>query len=141
MSGEADAGVLIHEGRFTYAQQGLRLITDLGLYWEQQTAQALPLGGIAVSRNLPLDIQQAFSRVLACSVKFAMEQPHASYHFVRKHAQEQDENTTRQHIELFVNQHTLDLGKSGVEAVDYFMQQAKRMGMVQAVPEQVFIKK
>lgn len=139
MTGEADAGVLIHEGRFTYAKQGLRLINDLGQHWEQQTAQAVPLGGIAVSRSIPDNVQQTFSRALSRSVKFAMENPQESYSFVRKHAQEQEENITRQHINLFVNWHTLDLGEDGMAAVNYFMDESKRLNVVKELPEQLFV--
>ena len=126
-SNEVDAGVLIHEGRFTYASKGLQLIADLGKHWEKTTKQAVPLGCIAVSTALSEETRRTFERVLTRSVRFAMSNPEASAEFVRKHAQEQEAEITRQHIALFVNEYTLALGENGHTAVNYFLKEAKRM--------------
>lgn len=115
--GDYKAGVLIHEGRFTYAKFGLQLIADLGLEWERVTALPLPLGAIVVSRNLEPELRKTVDRVLRRSIEYAFAHPEASAEFVRQHAQELDPEVTRQHIELFVNRYSLSLGDEGRRAV------------------------
>lgn len=117
LRGECEAGVLIHEGRFTYRDQGLHMVADLGVEWERQTGLPLPLGAIAVSRELPLEIRQRVGRVLRRSIEYAFAHPEASAAFVREHAQELSAEVTRQHIELFVNRYSLSLGSEGRRAV------------------------
>lgn len=117
LSGEADAGVIIHENRFTYAQKGLKKIVDLGEYWEQQTGMAIPLGGIIVKRSLPLEIRQRVNRVLRRSVEYAFHNPDDSFPFVKKYAQSMDEDVMRRHIQLYVNDFSVDLGTKGKEAI------------------------
>ena len=117
LSDECDAGVLIHEGRFTYRDKGLRLIADLGEEWEKRTALPLPLGAIAVSRRIDAETQLTIDRVLRRSIAFAFENPAASAGFVRQYARELSEEVTRRHIELFVNAYSLDLGEEGRQAV------------------------
>lgn len=114
---EFDAGVLIHEGRFTFADKGLRLVADLGKEWERVSGMPLPLGSIAISRDLPEELQRKVSRVLGRSVEYAMANPSASAEFVRSHAQEISDEVTRSHIELFVNQYSIDLGTEGRAAI------------------------
>lgn len=116
-NGDFDAGVLIHEGRFTYKDKGLRLIADLGERWETATGLPLPLGAIAVSRKLDHETQRTIDRVLRRSIEFAIANPVASYDFVRSHAREMDEHVIRSHINLFVNDFSLDLGTEGKRAV------------------------
>lgn len=115
--GEFDAGVLIHEGRFTYAEKGLTLIADLGMEWERQSGLPLPLGGIVVSRELPVEVQIKIDKLVKSSVAYAMANPKASADFVQQNAQELSSDVTRCHIELFVNQYSLDLGIDGKKAV------------------------
>src|SRR5829696_3546886 len=91
LSGTVDAGVIIHENRFTYAAKGLRKIIDLGEHWEQQTGFPIPLGGIVASRTLPPDVIARVDRVFRRSVEFAFANPDASLPFVREHAQEMSE--------------------------------------------------
>jgi len=117
LSGEADAGVIIHENRFTFQAKGLKKIVDLGEYWEQQTGLPIPLGGIIVKRSLPQTIRQKINRILRRSVEFALANPNDSLPFVRKHAQSMDESVMRSHIELYVNDFTVDLGIKGREAI------------------------
>ena len=123
LRGDADVGVLIHEGRFTYAQKGLRLIADLGARWEEKTKQPVPLGGIAIQRVCPEELQQTVTRVLRRSIEYAFAHPDASAAFVREHAQEMDEQVVKQHIALYVNRFSLDLGQDGWKAVHYFLKQ------------------
>jgi len=112
-----DAGVLIHEGRFVYAQQGLHLIADLGACWESRTDLPIPLGGIAVSRKLPDSEQQKMARILHRSIAHALAHPSESQEYVYSHARELEPSVIRNHIELFVNDHTLNLGERGQTAV------------------------
>lgn len=139
LSNEVDAGVLIHEGRFTYAQKGLRLITDLGAYWEQHSNQPIPLGCIAIMRKLPVEIQQKVDRVLRRSVEFAMQNREASRDFIRHHAQEMDEVVMQKHIGLFVNNYTVNLGADGRAAVAFFLHEAERIKIISSLPQQLFV--
>lgn len=116
--GECSAGVLIHEGRFVYHRYGLALLADLGVEWEKSTGLPLPLGVIVVSRSLSQETQKKIDRVLRRSIEYAFAHPEASLPFIREHAQELDEEVIRSHIALFVNEHSLDIGAQGVEAVE-----------------------
>jgi 1,4-dihydroxy-6-naphthoate synthase len=122
LSGAVDAGVIIHENRFTYAAKGLRKIIDLGEHWEQQTGFAIPLGGIVASRTLPPDVIARVDRIFRRSVEFAFANPDASLPFVREHAQEMSEQVMRQHIDLYVNEYSVDLGPDGRRAVHLLLE-------------------
>jgi Predicted periplasmic solute-binding protein len=124
-AGDFDAGVLIHEGRFTYARHGLHLVADLGACWEARTGLPIPLGGIAVSRSLEPELSQKLARVLRRSIAYALEHPRASRDYVRLHAQEMDEDVIQNHIRLFVNDYTLDIGPLGQAAVDALLDALK----------------
>ncbi|MFA5849659.1 MAG: 1,4-dihydroxy-6-naphthoate synthase [Bacteroidales bacterium] len=117
LSGEFDAGVLIHEGRFTYAAKGLKLIEDLGTYWQTKTGKPIPLGGIAVSRKLSLETGQKVNRVLRRSIEFAFRNPELSKDYICSNARELDPDIQKRHIELFVNEYSTDIGESGIDAV------------------------
>lgn len=117
MEGECDAGVLIHEGRFTYREKGLRLVADLGVEWEKQTSMPLPLGAIAVSNRLDPETQKKVERVVRRSVEYALANPAVSAPFVKQYAQELSADVTARHIELFVNDFSVDLGEEGRKAV------------------------
>lgn len=138
LDNEVDAGVLIHEGRFTYQKKGLQLIADLGERWENRSKQPIPLGNIAIKRSIPLEVREKFDRVLKRSVEFALANPEESNQFVRQYAQEMDEDVMRKHIALFVNQSTVDLGKEGREAVQVFFDAAKEINAIPQLPEQIF---
>jgi len=118
LSGEADAGVIIHENRFTYQSKGLRKIVDLGEWWEQQNGLPIPLGGIIVKRRLPEEIRHKINRVLRRSVEHAFQNPNDSLPFVRQHAQSMDESVMQNHIRLYVNDFSMDLGMKGREAIE-----------------------
>ena len=115
---EVDAGVIIHENRFTYERKGLVKIMDLGEYWETTTGMPIPLGGIVVRRDISLDIQQKIQRVIQRSVRYAFENPLASREFVAQYAQEMDIQVRQQHIDLYVNHFTEALGEEGRTAVE-----------------------
>ena len=115
--GAFDAGVLIHEGRFTYERHNLELVADLGALWERQTGLPLPLGGIVASRELLAEVRRTFDRVLHDSIAYALEHPTVSRPFVREHARELDDEVIDRHIALFVNRYSLALGEEGRRAV------------------------
>lgn len=127
LSGDADAGVIIHENRFTYAQKGLKLISDLGQWWEKETNLPIPLGGIAISRELPFKTAVEISHLIRESITYAFSHPEASASYVKEHAQEMDEQVRRKHIDLYVNAYSLDLGELGLKAVQEMADRLKRI--------------
>jgi 1,4-dihydroxy-6-naphthoate synthase len=124
LRGGVDAGVIIHENRFTYAQKGLKKIIDLGEYWESTSGMPIPLGGIVVKRNLPDDIKIKINSIMQRSVRYAFDNPSASKEFVKQNAQEMDEHIIKQHIDLYVNSYTENLGAIGKKAVNFFFETA-----------------
>jgi len=115
---EADAGVIIHENRFTYAARGLHKIVDLGAYWETETGLPIPLGGIAIRRSLPLEIQHQFSEALNESVARAfLPKPNGLSAFVQNHAQEMAPDVMQQQIDLYVNEESKQISEKGMQAV------------------------
>jgi 1,4-dihydroxy-6-naphthoate synthase len=130
LDGTFDAGLIIHENRFTYAAKGLKKIIDLGEYWESETGAAIPLGGIVARRSLPEDVQQKVNRVMRRSVEYAFANRTASLPFVRAHAQEMSEDVMYQHIDLYVNDYSVDLGRDGRRAVEVLFQRANALGVI-----------
>ncbi len=117
LNDEVDAGLIIHENRFTYESRGLIKQIDLGEFWESSTQLPIPLGGIVVSRRLPLEVQMKFDRVLTRSVGYALEQPEQTLSYVSNYAQEMEPKVMMQHIQLYVNHFTKALGEEGKSAV------------------------
>lgn len=117
LSEEIDAGVIIHENRFTYQQKGLKKLMDLGTYWEEKTSLPIPLGGIAVKRDLPQSLQIEINETMKQSVEFALENPSFSLPYVKLHAINMDPMVMQQHIHLYVNNETVKIDKQGKEAV------------------------
>jgi len=126
LEGRADAGLLIHENRFTYEQRGLVKLCDLGEWWEQSSGFAIPLGGIAVHRRLEPPLRAKLQRILRRSIDRAFEQPGQAMPYIRRHAQSMDDAVMLQHIGLYVNEFTRDLGSEGRAAIAHFMQLAGR---------------
>jgi 1,4-dihydroxy-6-naphthoate synthase len=117
LDGRADLGVIIHENRFTYQQKGLIKVVDLGEVWEEKQKAPIPLGCIAVRRSLPPDVQQTVDRLIRKSLEVSRSHYPALTSYVTAHAQEMDEQVMRQHIELYVNDYSLDLGAEGKRAI------------------------
>ena len=124
--GEADAGVLIHEGRFVYERRNLELVADLGKLWEAETNLPLPLGAIVAKRELGEETILKFERLLSESVRYAFDHPLQSRDFVKEHAQELEDDVIDKHISLFVNDHTISLGDEGRKAVDKLVGKTKK---------------
>ncbi len=119
LNSEADLGVIIHENRFTYQQKGLIKIIDLGEYWEQKTNSPVPLGCIAVKRNLDFEIQKKIDELIRKSLVTAFHDYPELTDYVKKHAQAMEETVMRQHIELYVNDFSVDLGEKGKKAISH----------------------
>lgn len=128
-AGEVDAGVIIHEGRFTYGRYGLRCLLDLGEWWEETSGLPLPLGVIAVARCLPLAMQERVERALRASVKTARALPEDAMTYVTKHARELEPEVCKAHIDLYVNDFTEDLGSEGEKALRYLLEAAADHGL------------
>jgi 1,4-dihydroxy-6-naphthoate synthase len=139
LDGRFDAGLIIHENRFTYAAKGLTKIIDLGEFWEGETGAPIPLGGIVVNRSLPGEVQRAVNRVLRRSVEYAFAHRAASLPFVREHAQEMSEEVMYRHIDLYVNAYSVDLGVEGKRAVELLFARAAGTGIIPDVKQSLFI--
>jgi 1,4-dihydroxy-6-naphthoate synthase len=137
--GVVEAGVIIHENRFTYQQHGLKKMIDLGEHWETTTGYPIPLGGIVTRREFPNELQQKINRVLRRSVEYAFANTADVMPFVRTHAQEMQEAVMLQHIHLYVNDFTIDLGEKGRAAVTHLFAKAKEYGVIPDVVEPIFI--
>jgi 1,4-dihydroxy-6-naphthoate synthase len=138
VAGTADFGVCIHEGRFTWQAHGLHLVEDLGTRWEAETKTPLPLGGIVAARRLPADVIAATQGVIHDSLACARANPAAALPTMRAHAQEFADDVLMQHVELYVNDWTLDLGPVGRRALASLSARAAEIGLGSAAPLEVF---
>jgi 1,4-dihydroxy-6-naphthoate synthase len=120
---EVDAGVIIHESRFTYREKGLKQIADLGRFWEQTTKLPVPLGGLVIRRDMPEEFLEKVNRLIRDSVSYALENPTESHPYVRDHAQELENRVIRQHINLYVNDFSVKLGDTGKSAIQQLLDQ------------------
>ena len=136
---QVQAGLIIHENRFTYADRGFEKILDLGEFWEQKTGTPIPLGGIAIRRDIDADIQNRVQRLIRKSLEFAFEQPSESLSFVREHAQEMDPKVMKQHIDLYVNDYSLALGNKGREAIECMYRFMQSQGSISSTNKKLFV--
>jgi 1,4-dihydroxy-6-naphthoate synthase len=134
-----DAGLIIHENRFTYQDKGLKKIIDLGEFWESETGAAIPLGGIVVNRRLSDDLRRRVNRVMRRSVEYAFANRGASLPFVRANAQAMSDDVMYKHIDLYVNEYSVDLGQEGRRAVALLFERARSTGVIPAMPEDLFL--
>ncbi|MBP6334305.1 MAG: 1,4-dihydroxy-6-naphthoate synthase [Bacteroidia bacterium] len=139
LSGEVDAGVIIHENRFTYLQKGLLKIADLGELWETKTGKAIPLGGIAIRRSIPVELKNKINNLLRKSVQYALDNPASVMDYVKKHAQEMDPKIMMQHIELYVNDSSIDLGTAGRDAINTFYQRSEALKLTGNLTQPIFL--
>jgi 1,4-dihydroxy-6-naphthoate synthase len=139
LSGKVDAGLIIHENRFTYQEKGLKKLIDLGEYWEETAKAPIPLGGIVIKRDFPEELKHKVDRVLRRSVEYAFAHPDASREFVKEHAQEMSEEVIYKHIDLYVNSYSVDLGKEGKRAVQLLYDKAVEKGVIEKVEEKIFV--
>jgi 1,4-dihydroxy-6-naphthoate synthase len=137
--GEADAGLIIHESRFTYHDYGLVRLLDLGEWWEGDTGRPIPLGGIVAKRSLGRETVAAVDRALRASVAYAHAHPDAAIPYIRAHSQEMSDEVCAAHIGLYVNSFSLDLEPEGEAAVRALLARAEASGLVPRVSRDLFI--
>jgi 5,8-dihydroxy-2-naphthoate synthase len=136
LQGKTDLGVIIHENRFTYQQRGLHKVVDLGEYWEQKMKAPIPLGGIAIQRRIETPVSEKVDRLIRQSLEYAYAHYPAITDFVTQNSQEMSEEVMRQHIELYVNNYSLDLGPEGRTAIETLYGVFKKMNPAVRVIEE-----
>ena len=139
ISEKVDAGLIIHENRFTYSKKGLQKIVDLGEWWENEFKLPIPLGGIVVNRRINKNIQHKIDRVLKRSVQYAIKNPKMSKDFVKKYSQEMTDDVINAHINLYVNNYTIHLGETGKNAVKFLIRKAIERSLINKYREDLFI--
>ncbi|MEX2503178.1 MAG: 1,4-dihydroxy-6-naphthoate synthase [Trueperaceae bacterium] len=139
VAGEVDAGLIIHESRFTYGDHGLHAVQDLGAWWEARTGRPIPLGAVAIRRDLPAERIARVAAAVRASVEAAWADPEASEAYQARHAQEMDPAVRRRHVETYVNDFTRDVGCEGREAVRTLFAQAEARGLFPAPVHDTFV--
>ncbi|MBU0488016.1 MAG: 1,4-dihydroxy-6-naphthoate synthase [Bacteroidetes bacterium] len=142
ISGNADVGVIIHESRFTYQAKGLKELLDLGAFWEGLSQAPIPLGGIAVRRDMDVQVQRKIERLIRKSIEFARQNPEASKQFVNDHAQVKDSGVTEKHISTFVNDFSISLGEEGRRAIFLLILESVRERIIpeQTLRDDIFVR-
>jgi 1,4-dihydroxy-6-naphthoate synthase len=136
---EVDAGLIIHESRFTYPSFGLREIMDLGKWWEKETGYPIPLGGIIAKRSLDETVKNKINLLIKQSVEYAFSNRNQPMEYIRRHSQELSDDVINQHISLYVNDYSLDVGAEGEKAVKEFLLRAEDAGIIPKSDHPVFI--
>lgn len=139
LNGEADAGLIIHENRFTYQDKGLICLMDLGNYWELVSSALIPLGGIAVKRSLDPAIKAELQKLISQSVQYAFDHPTESADYVKAHAAEMNQVVIQKHIELYVNKFSVDVGEEGEQAVNTLFDKAVEKELVEEISKPIFV--
>jgi 1,4-dihydroxy-6-naphthoate synthase len=139
LSHQVDAGLLIHENRFTYEQKGLEKIIDLGEFWDSLIHAPIPLGGIVVKRSIDVKFQKTIDSLIKQSVEFAFANPESCMDFVKQHAQEMSEEVMKKHIALYVNDFSVDLGTVGKNAIQLLFDKAIETKLIEVVAPQIFV--
>ncbi len=138
LTGKADAGVIIHENRFTYQNKGLVKLMDLGEYWEQNTGAPIPLGGIIVRREIDKSVRQKLDKLIRKSVEFSFKHYPQISSYISSHSQEMSEDVMRKHIDLYVNNFSIDLGEDGKQAVNTFLKVYEGIHQTTFSKEEIF---
>ena len=139
ISGKVDAGLLIHEGRFTYKEKGMQLILDLGSFWEKEVNQPIPLGGIVISRSLDTKVQATIDSLIKKSIEFAFDNPESSSEYVKHYAQELSTDVIKKHIDLYVNKQSVFLDLQGKEAVKTMLNLAIENKIIKGFNSNLFV--
>ena len=134
LSGQADLGVIIHENRFTYEQRGLHKVVDLGEYWEEKMKAPIPLGAIAMKRKFERPLAEKISRLIKNSIEYAYANYPLVSDYVKQHSQAMSEQIMRMHIDLYVNQYSLDLGVDGKQAIETLQNVFNEMNSKKTAP-------
>jgi 1,4-dihydroxy-6-naphthoate synthase len=128
--GDVDAGVIIHEGRFTYQSYGLSLIEDLGSWWEKKTGHPIPLGAIIAKKDLGTETIAAVEAAIRASLQHARANPGAARAFMKQHAAEMDDGVMDSHVALYVNDYSMDFGPDGMAAIGHLLGMAEKKGLL-----------
>ena len=137
--GHFEAGVIIHEGRFTYQNYGLHSVLDLGGWWEDTQDLPVPLGAILVRRDLRPDVAREVEESIRRSLLYARQHPGKIWPYIKEHAQEMDESVIRQHIDLYVNEYSLELGEEGGLAITTLLELAHKRGLLPPLAGGLFL--
>ncbi len=132
--GMAEVGLIIHESRFTYQHFGLRKVLDLGDWWEQLSGYPIPLGGIIMKRSFDKDLVNLMEEKIRQSIRYAQMHPEESRDYIHKHAQEIEDSVTRLHIDLYVNEYSLDIGSEGEKSIRFLFSEAEQKGLIPGSP-------
>jgi 1,4-dihydroxy-6-naphthoate synthase len=138
-NGEVDAGLVIHEGRFTFKNYDLTQILDLGQWWESATGQLIPLGGIVARRALGPKTISIIESLIAESIQYSQANPAESLDYIKRHSQELDDSVIRQHITLYVNEYSIDLGSKGRDGLVELLTRAETAGIIPRSSETIFL--
>lgn len=136
--GTVDAGLLIHEGRFTYPKYNLVKLADLGEWWEDETGLPIPLGGILAKRELGEAVIRKVDRLIKKSIDYAFQNPAQTRDYIKSNAQELDDEVIDQHIQLYVNDYTLDIG-NGITAIEKLLKTAEELQLIPHSDNRLFI--
>jgi 1,4-dihydroxy-6-naphthoate synthase len=139
LNGEVDAGLIIHETRFTYHQKGLKKVVDLGQWWEGNFNLPLPLGGICISRKLSADDIRLIDRIIGDSVDYAIKHPEETKPYIKKFAQETDDTVIENHISLYVNEYTHNIGELGKRSVKFLLERGAVAGFFKKPDLNIFV--
>ena len=139
LDNEVDAGLIIHENRFTYEAKGLKKIIDLGEYWENLTKMPIPLGGIVIHRKQNAELQLKISNIIKRSIEYAYKNPASSLIYIKQYAQEMDAEVMKKHIDLYGNNYSLDLGITGKKAVRTLYNEASKRDLIPKISDKIFI--
>jgi len=139
LSKEVDAGLIIHENRFTYAKKGLKKIIDFGEYWEEKLKSPIPLGGIVIKRSLKYELQLTINKLIRQSIEYAYLHKGSAEKFIKENAQEMNDEVIQKHIDLYVNSYSINLGKKGREAINVLYNKANSLGIIPKMNKQIFL--
>ena len=129
-NGEFDAGLIIHEGQLTWESEGVYLVLDLGIWWNEKTGLPLPLGGNVVRKDLGLDLCESLTEDVKNSIIHSLEHPDEALEFAKKWGRGIDDETNKEFVGMYVNKRTIDYGKDGRDAIRLFLKEGQRIGMV-----------
>lgn len=136
---EVDAGLIIHESRFTYASYGLKQLTDLGEWWEKQTGLPIPLGGIIAKHSLGDGLHKKVNKIIRKSIEYSLNNRADPMNYIKEHSQELSEDVINQHLNLYVSDFTLDVGEEGERAISELISRAEDSGIIPKAKQDIFI--
>lgn len=138
--GKTEAGLIIHESRFTYQRAGLKKVMDLGEWWERETGLPLPLGGILAKRTFGADLIRKIESLIRNSVEYAFLKRDESLSYIKRYSQEMEDDVIEKHINLYVNQYSLDVGNDGTLAIDELFRRSEEKGIIEKSSQPLFAK-